>query len=379
MVRLLFLFSFLSIVCYGQRSEINSCQGAVDISNVSEINVAFQGFKGSEKGKQSLFFDKEISKNSVWFVYEASVAGNLKLNCRIYIDSFDIMVLRTSMNSPCEDLEENKAVPVLIKPNTTCNEVNNAIINVETGFSYSIVFFTKEKDESNIYLSVDFERDKSLQVEKKEPLVLNLVYNNQKPIYSIHLLDDESKEPVPSRITISNSGDLDGTYLASDLYLNVNRRIKQGLIKIDAEGYLSKDLEEYVIQADPTKIIYDTLFLKKLKKGTVAKIDKIYFKAGTSIILEESLPKIRRLRDFLILNARTKIEIQGHVNLDGNNRSAKRLSKKRAKEIMKYLISQGVQQNRLSAVGFGAKKLVYKNPQSEEEKEANRRVEILIK
>jgi flagellar motor protein MotB len=33
----------------------------------------------------------------------------------------------------------------------------------------------------------------------------------------------------------------------------------------------------------------------------------------------------------------------------------------------------------MSAVGFGNSKPVYKNPKSDEEKEANRRVEILIK
>jgi outer membrane protein OmpA-like peptidoglycan-associated protein len=56
-----------------------------------------------------------------------------------------------------------------------------------------------------------------------------------------------------------------------------------------------------------------------------------------------------------------------------------RLSKKRAKEIKKYLVSQGINKSRLSAVGFGANKMVYNNPSSEKEKEANRRVEIMIR
>jgi outer membrane protein OmpA-like peptidoglycan-associated protein len=74
------------------------------------------------------------------------------------------------------------------------------------------------------------------------------------------------------------------------------------------------------------------------------------------------------------------IEIQGHVNGDGTQAiSSKRLSKKRAKEIVKYLIAAGISPKRLSAKGFGFTQPVYEFPSSEMEKEANRRVEILIK
>ena len=86
------------------------------------------------------------------------------------------------------------------------------------------------------------------------------------------------------------------------------------------------------------------------------------------------------MRDFLLVNAGVNIEIQGHVNGDGTQRfSSKRLSKKRAKEIVRHLISAGISSKRLSAKGFGFSNPVYKLPQNEMEKEANRRVEILIK
>jgi outer membrane protein OmpA-like peptidoglycan-associated protein len=74
------------------------------------------------------------------------------------------------------------------------------------------------------------------------------------------------------------------------------------------------------------------------------------------------------------------IEIQGHVN-DESKRGvfSKRLSKRRALRILKYLVDCGISESRLSAVGFGNSNPVFKNPKNDEEKEANRRVEILIK
>lgn len=46
---------------------------------------------------------------------------------------------------------------------------------------------------------------------------------------------------------------------------------------------------------------------------------------------------------------------------------------------MEYLVDSGVSASRLSAVGMGNTKPVYANPETDEQKEANRRVEIKIK
>ena len=80
------------------------------------------------------------------------------------------------------------------------------------------------------------------------------------------------------------------------------------------------------------------------------------------------------------MNPSVNIEIQGHVNGDGEKSLlAKKLSKKRAKNILQYLHKAGISPKRLSAKGFGFTKPVYEHPENEVQKEANRRVEILIK
>ena len=54
------------------------------------------------------------------------------------------------------------------------------------------------------------------------------------------------------------------------------------------------------------------------------------------------------------------------------------MSKKRAEKIMRYLIDNGVDSRRLSAVGFGNTKPIFIDPKDDNEREANRRVEIQI-
>ena len=111
----------------------------------------------------------------------------------------------------------------------------------------------------------------------------------------------------------------------------------------------------------------------------MAELDDVYFVAGLSTVLEESYPKLKRLRDFLILNPTINIEVHGHVNEDSDkDLVSMKLSKKRAQKVVDYLVDGGVDSNRLKAIGFGNTKPIFKDPQTEEEKEANRRVEILI-
>ena len=363
-----------------QSMDRTNCNGAIKIIEGQELNIPFTGAKGVEKTNICSYLEKpNASKNNVWFLFEPVRTGKLNLSCRIYLDTFDLVVVRTNINVSCKEIEEKKAVPVFIKPNTNCRELENAQIDVEKGYSYTIVYFSKDKDESNISLQVEFQAIDIKGDEILDTLRLNLVYDKTKPVYSIHVLDQETKKPISSRIVISSSSDLDGTYLASDLFMNISRSVKNGVIKVDAEGYLSKDFENHYFKTDGKTNTKDTVYLKKIKRGTVAKLDKIYFQAGSEVILDESLPKLRRLRDFMVLNPTVTIEIQGHVNLDGSKRSSKKLSSRRAKQILKYLVSEGVSKNRLTAVGFGFEKPVFKQPVDDDQKEANRRVEILIK
>jgi len=125
---------------------------------------------------------------------------------------------------------------------------------------------------------------------------------------------------------------------------------------------------------------HDTITLNPISRGAIAKLDEIYFVGGKATIPEESYPRLKRLKDFLILNPSISIEVQGHVNDEGKRSiTSFKLSKKRADKIVEYLVSSGIDPARLSAVGFGNTRPIFPEPTSEEEREANRRVEIKIR
>ena len=365
--------------CVGQGGVINNCEGAVDVSGLDEINASFEGLKGVDRSAWSSIVNKEMSKNTVWFRYSPDFNGTLRLNCRVYLDSFDLVILKTKNLNPCEDIRTGLFSDVFIKTSTSCSHLDSLQIDVDINYTYFFIYHAQEKNESNVYLGLDFEKNENSIQNKIKPLILNLVYTNDLNTYCLYVVDDEYFQPVPARISIINTQQIDGAYQASNLLLNVPKSFKQGSVNVDAKGYLSYDIDDFNLTFGSQKVIRDTIYLKKIRRGVVAKIDNIYFEAGSPNILDASIEKIIRLKDFLRFNPTVKIEIQGHVNIEKGNRRGKSLSKKRAKKIIQILVDMGINKTRLSARGFGGTRPIYANPKNEEEKEANRRVEIKIK
>jgi outer membrane protein OmpA-like peptidoglycan-associated protein len=72
-----------------------------------------------------------------------------------------------------------------------------------------------------------------------------------------------------------------------------------------------------------------------------------------------------------------KIEVSGHTDNIGSAEYNKELSENRAKAVVDYLTQNGIDNNRLTYVGFGFEKPLKSN-ETEEGRQANRRSEFRI-
>ena len=118
--------------------------------------------------------------------------------------------------------------------------------------------------------------------------------------------------------------------------------------------------------------------LNKAKRGDKILLENIYFKNNSAEILPKSEDVLYKLLHILEYHPKLKIEIQGHIccRLDGD---VDFISEARAKAIYDFLIQNKIERNRLTFKGFGTSNPVYPIPEnSEREKEANRRVEIMV-
>jgi outer membrane protein OmpA-like peptidoglycan-associated protein len=77
-------------------------------------------------------------------------------------------------------------------------------------------------------------------------------------------------------------------------------------------------------------------------------------------------------------NEKFKIEISGHTDAVGDAKTNLRISLLRAQSVALYIVSQGIEKERIVAKGFGSAKPIASNDQEEEGRELNRRIEVLV-
>lgn len=143
------------------------------------------------------------------------------------------------------------------------------------------------------------------------------------------------------------------------------------------EGYLSLHQYLEVPKGFEYKEVIQDLYLAPIEVGTAITLNNVFFDQSKAFLLESSFPELDRMVKFLLNNPTIKIEIQGHTDNQGDPSKNVKLSWDRVHSVKNYLISQGVEGNRIRLQGFGGSKPVASN-ENEETRKLNRRVEFKI-
>ncbi|MFN8244705.1 MAG: OmpA family protein [Ferruginibacter sp.] len=115
-----------------------------------------------------------------------------------------------------------------------------------------------------------------------------------------------------------------------------------------------------------------------LTVGQSITLDNILFDQGKADIKPESKATLDKLVAFLITNRTAEIELSGHTSSEGERNYNKSLSYQRVKACKEYIVSKGVGEDRIIAIGFGPDRPVAPN-NSEANRAKNRRVEMRLK
>lgn len=166
---------------------------------------------------------------------------------------------------------------------------------------------------------------------------------------------------------------------------------EKGFGETKATGRSTKD-RKVVVFYEPKKIMVvdppvttekpkqETDFAKTVtaaEKGDKIKIPNLNFYNNSDVVLPQSHGILKELLQIMKDRPSLKIDIQGHICCQQNEEM--QISRRRAETVYTYLIHNGIDKGRLSYKSFGSRKPIYKLPEkNEQEKEANRRVEIEI-
>ncbi len=119
------------------------------------------------------------------------------------------------------------------------------------------------------------------------------------------------------------------------------------------------------------------IYLKKIEVGKSVVLNNIFFEVNKYELRDVSKTELNTLVDLMKKNPTMKIELSGHTDNSGIESENKILSENRAKAVMEYLITNGIEATRMSAKGYGSSKPIADN-KTEEGKQKNRRTEFVV-
>jgi outer membrane protein OmpA-like peptidoglycan-associated protein/tetratricopeptide (TPR) repeat protein len=227
------------------------------------------------------------------------------------------------------------------------------------------IYFFQEKKEivcQQMISGYVFDKSTNEAIAQAKITVYNAVYNE-----ITTLLSDEQ-----GRFTVENLG-----------------CGKKYRLKAEAESYNTAEVSTVMgneidgvvnveIGLDPSqeKIGKDDDLFKKLQ------LDPIYFDFDKSNIRPDAAVELAKVVEVLKMYPDIKIDVRSHTDSRGNDNYNMKLSDRRAKATMKWMIDNGISKDRITGKGYGESQLVNKCangvPCTPQEHQANRRSEFIV-
>ena len=107
-------------------------------------------------------------------------------------------------------------------------------------------------------------------------------------------------------------------------------------------------------------------------------LENIFYDLDRWEIRPDAALELDKLVVLLNDNPNIEIELSSHTDARADHNYNMRLSENRAKSAVEYLISKGIDKNRLQAKGYGETRLIIENAETESEHQQNRRTEFKV-
>jgi outer membrane protein OmpA-like peptidoglycan-associated protein len=358
---------------------------------IKPISSSYYVGKGSELSDLN-FKTLLVKKDNIYYI---SVVNTSLNNCgHNLILNYKTDTLKVkAYHSPCK--KDISVLPVTkdlglknieVKPDNK-KEITkvskDSVTEIKTFSSHTITPFDINKTEIKPEL-----KDSVLMVRNTEDKIQDLSYSK----IICYTKDKKKLSSVKSQLTLLN---METKEYVSFTNVGVGKWelvIEKGIeykIKSIALGY--KELELKFMNKDEKDL---ELLLEPLNIGDNFIMKSIYFHPNTFALRKESAGDLQKLLNFMLDHPLIVIEIQGHTN--GDNKifknkayeqlgdewnfqgSSKKLSMHRSEAIKKYLVNNGISEDRLVAVGKGGDKPIIENPETMEDGQRNIRVEVII-
>lgn len=194
--------------------------------------------------------------------------------------------------------------------------------------------------------------------------------------------DSKTGQPIEADITITDnqSKETIAQYKSNSANGNYMISLPSGKnygITIEKEGHLFHSENITLSDKDGFKEVTKEIKLADAKPGAKVVLNNIFFTSGKYDIRPESTLELQRLVKLMKTNPTLRIEISGHTDNVGDAKANLALSEERAKSVMSFLITNGIEKSRLVAKGYGSNDPISSND-TLDGRQQNRRTEFKI-
>ncbi len=142
------------------------------------------------------------------------------------------------------------------------------------------------------------------------------------------------------------------------------------LVTVEQQPFAPMQVQAERPEAPPPRVI--------LMPSSIRITEKIQFGYDSADIEPASFSLLDEIAKVFVENPQIeKVKVEGHTDKQGAAAYNRKLSKNRARSVIKYLVGKGVAKKRLSAVGYGPDRPL-SDGDDEASYELNRRVEFTI-
>lgn len=189
------------------------------------------------------------------------------------------------------------------------------------------------------------------------------------------ILDSRSGKAIPAKIRYSSipTGGIFGRFYDSAFSFSIFGSAKYQ-ITAESEGYNPR-----TVIVDPREVFNNTLHrdIALTPRGQTIILNNLIFARGKAGIDPKSYAELDEVAQMMKENSRIEIQLEGHTDNVGSPKANLQLSEDRVEAVKKYLVSQGVNKNRIKTQAFGGTQPL-RNEMTPEARAKNRRVEMRI-
>ncbi len=292
--------------------------------------------------------------------------------------TFNLLVISSFTDRPVANVKvEIKNERGNVVAESTTDEAGRTPLKLEMNKRYELLatksgYFDKTKD-INMTAEGEF-------VNKEEVLYIDPSHRLQGQV--VNIFGDEPIEG--STITIAQDGKpVDSATTDADGYFKADIQPEHNyLVTAAADNFFGTDIEFSTAGMEPGELFY-YFQLYPLDAGTRIGLNNIYFDYDKHDIRPDAVRVLDRMVETLAKYPDINIKLEAHTDSRGTDEYNQRLSERRAKATLDYLVRKGIDKSRIEAVGLGETQLVNECADgvdcSEEKHQENRRTVFEIK